>query len=98
MTTPSNVVTLYFHSDNDSTDAGFQIHYTVVEGIPGCGGTYTESSGEIASPLRNGVYPKNLICHYVIRLPKDNHIAITFNSFDLEDSSTCMFDYVEVQC
>lgn len=96
MTTPSNEVMLYFHSDEDSTDTGFQIHYTIVEGIPGCGGTFTDSSGEFASPLKNGVYMKNLICHYVIRLPKDNHIALEFKSFDLEESGTCMFDYVEV--
>lgn len=96
LTTPSNEVTLHFHSDEDSTDAGFQIHYTVVEGIPGCGGTFTESSGEFGSPMKDGAYPKNLMCHYVIRLPTDNRIRLTFKSFSLEDSSTCIFDYVEV--
>lgn len=98
LTTPSNSVTLTFHSDSISTDAGFQIHYSVVEGLPGCGGTFTDSDGEFGSPLKDGSYPKNLICHYVIRLPIDNRISVTFKSFQLEDNSACMFDYVEVLC
>lgn len=45
LSSSSNELTLHFHSDGDSNDMGFQIHYTVVDGIPGCGGTYTASSG-----------------------------------------------------
>lgn len=32
LTTTYNEVTLHFHSDGDNSDAGFQIHYSVVEG------------------------------------------------------------------
>lgn len=45
LSSTSNELTLQFHSDGDSSDMGFQIHYTVVDGIPGCGGTFTASSG-----------------------------------------------------
>lgn len=68
----------------------------VIEGLPGCGGTFTASNGEFGSPMKDGSYPKNLMCDYVIRLPKDSRISITFRTFQLEDASTCMFDYVEV--
>lgn len=32
LTTTYNEVTLHFHSDGENSDAGFQIHYSVVEG------------------------------------------------------------------
>lgn len=32
MTTPTNDISLVFHSDATGTDTGFQIHYSVVEG------------------------------------------------------------------
>lgn len=96
LTTPSNEATLFFHSDEDSTDAGFQIHYSVVEGMPGCGGTFTAMNGEFGPPIQDGVYLKNQLCHYLIRLPKDNRISITFTKFNLEESNTCIFDYIEV--
>jgi cubilin len=34
--TPGNTATIHFHSDEDKQDIGFQIAYSVVEGIPGC--------------------------------------------------------------
>lgn len=32
LTSPDNHVVVYFHSDEAGSDAGFQIHYTVIEG------------------------------------------------------------------
>lgn len=96
--TPSNEATLVFHSDQDGNDAGFQISYSVVEGVPGCGGTFTATSGEISSPISyvDNTYPDNLLCEYLIKLPKDNRISIQFNKFHLEASEGCRFDYVEM--
>lgn len=96
MTSSGNELTLHFHSDSDGTDAGFQIHYSVIEGFPGCGGTFTAISGEFGSPIQNGVYPKNIECHYIIKLPKGMRIHLTFLSFSMESSLSCKFDYVEV--
>lgn len=96
LTTPSNEAMLHFHSDEDSNDAGFQIHYSIVEGMPGCGGTYTTTNGEFTSPVKDGSYLRNQFCHYLIRLPKESRIALTFESFSLEEGTSCMFDYVEV--
>jgi cubilin len=96
--TPSNLALLYFHSDGDSNDAGFQITYSVVEGIPGCGGTYTQNSGELKSPSQHvdGTYPHNLMCEFLIQLPANSKIQIKFLKFDLEENADCDFDFLEV--
>lgn len=96
--TPSQTATIHFHSDGDSSDVGFQIAFSVVEGIPGCGGTYTTPKGDIMSPtnIADGKYKHNIICDYVIQLPKDSRVRIVFKTFVLEDSDGCKFDKVEV--
>ncbi|XP_031624566.1 cubilin homolog [Contarinia nasturtii] len=98
LTSPDNTLTLHFHSDGDSTDSGFQIHYSIVEGIQGCGGTFTGKSGEFGSPIQDGRYPKNIECHYLIKMPRKNEtrVKLSFTTFKLEGSSSCSFDYVEI--
>ncbi|XP_055632024.1 cubilin homolog [Toxorhynchites rutilus septentrionalis] len=98
LVTPSNEATIYFHSDEDRSDAGFQISYALIEGIPGCGGTFTKPEGEINSPRGNNdnLYPHNLNCEYVIQLPVGTRIEINFNRFHLEASDSCKFDYLEL--
>lgn len=93
------MLTLHFHSDDDGNDSGFQIHYSVVEGVHGCGGTFTGTSGEFGSPEENGKYQINLDCHYLIKMPRKNEtrVKLKFLSFRLEDSGSCSFDYVEVK-
>lgn len=96
LTSGANELLIRFHSDSVGTDAGFQIHYSVVEGIPGCGGTWTGTRGEIASPVHDGRYPRNLQCEFVIRMPVDSQMRLTFREFDLEYHENCEFDYVAV--
>uniref|UniRef100_A0A182NM22 Cubilin n=1 Tax=Anopheles dirus TaxID=7168 RepID=A0A182NM22_9DIPT len=96
--TPSNEATVYFHSDESGNDAGFQISYSVVEGVPGCGGTFTQREGAISSPLSqtDNLYPNNLNCEYLIKLPIGSRVEIKFSKFHLEQSESCKFDYVEI--
>lgn len=96
--TPGNTATIHFHSDGDSSDAGFQIAFSVHEGIPGCGGVYTASKGDIVSPtnLDDGKYKHNMVCDYVIQMPANSRVRIEFKKFALEDSSGCKFDRLEV--
>ncbi|XP_058123035.1 cubilin homolog [Anopheles ziemanni] len=98
LVTPSNKATVYFHSDENGNDAGFQISYSVVEGVPGCGGIYTAREGTITSPLSqtDNVYPNNLNCEYLIKLPTESRVDIRFNKFVLEQSEGCKFDYLEI--
>lgn len=96
---PGNVLTLHFHSDESATDAGFQIHYSLIEGIQGCGGTFTSPHGEFGSPMENGQYQNNLNCYYLIKMPRNSRspIKVKFLSFHLEGDGSCPFDYVEVR-
>ncbi|XP_055528454.1 cubilin homolog [Wyeomyia smithii] len=98
LVTPGNEVTVYFHSDEDNNDAGFQISYSVIEGIPGCGGTYTKPEGEINSPTRyeDNLYPHNLNCEYLVQMPQGSKIEVRFNRFHLESSDSCKFDSLDM--
>lgn len=87
---------MHFHSDESGNYPGFQITYSAVEGLPNCGGTFTAERGEIHSPGYDGEYPPDVTCEYRIRLPEKSRIRITFLSFNLEESSDCGADYVEV--
>lgn len=99
MTSPANELTLHFHSDEDGSDSGFQIHYSLIEAVQGCGGVFTATNAEFGSPIQDGKYPKNMECHYLIRMPRKNEtgIKLTFLSFNIESSPNCNFDYVEVK-
>lgn len=101
--TPGHTATIHFHSDEDSNDVGFQIAYSVIEGVPGCGGIYTSPKGEITSPndFADGKYQNNLICDYIIQMPRDSRIQIEFKNFSLEarfeGTTGCIYDKVEVK-
>lgn len=96
--TPGHTATIHFHSDGDSNDVGFQIAFSVVEGVPGCGGIYTASKGEVMSPtgIDDGKYKHNMICEYVLQMPTGSRVRVNFKKFALEDSAGCKFDRVEV--
>lgn len=93
---PGNEVALHFHSDADSTDTGFQIHYTIVEGVPGCGGTFTDLTGEFGTPQKDGNYPMNLECEYLIYMVPGARIQLEFLTFELEHHTDCNFDSLEI--
>ena len=62
-----------------------------------CGGTFTESSGELLSPYYPNAYPADRTCVYIIKQPLGKTIALTFLDFDIESTSDCFFDYVKVR-
>lgn len=96
VTSGPNLV-IYFHSDSSDTFSGFQIAYSTVEGIPGCGGIYTGTAGSLSAPVLNGQYLPNLNCEYKISTLEKSRIRITFEIFDMEGTtSNCYYDYVEV--
>lgn len=96
--TPDNVATIVFHSDGSGTDYGFQLTYSVQEGMPGCGGIYTASKGDITSPIDGveGKYKHNIVCDYIIQMPPLSRVRVVFDKFKLESSSDCKFDRVEL--
>lgn len=96
--TPNNEVLLHFHSDEDTTDTGFHIAYSAIPGIPGCGGIFTSTDGEISTPIsyEDKTYPNNLECEYLIKQPKDTKIRLEVLQFHLEEGTECKFDALEI--
>lgn len=62
-----------------------------------CGGTLS-GTGQIRTPMHPDPYPHNKVCEWVINQPEGFVVTLNFLTFDVEGSSTCAFDYVEVQC
>ncbi|XP_046392545.1 cubilin-like [Ischnura elegans] len=102
-TLPAPIVTsgshalLYFHSDESASDYGFQLTFSKVPGIPGCGGLHTTPSGEIISPNSPNDYSHNVNCQWIIRVPIGERVKIIFTRFNVEDSRGCRFDFVEIR-
>lgn len=47
-------------------------------------------------PNLDGRYETWLDCLWTIEMPVNRAINLTFNSFDVEDSYACSYDYVQV--
>ncbi|XP_025835939.1 cubilin-like, partial [Agrilus planipennis] len=89
-------VEVRFHSDEVGSHSGFQISYTAIESLPGCGGVFTSNKGEIQSPMIDGRYPSDIICEYVIKSDSGSRIKLTFLKFELEEATDCDYDYLEL--
>ncbi|KAH0568173.1 hypothetical protein KQX54_019308 [Cotesia glomerata] len=96
LVTSGSFATVHFHSDDHGQDLGFQLTYSSIEGMPGCGGVYTAEQDFISSPNDKSTYLPNLLCEWKIQLPVGERIRITWIDFDIEDSDHCAFDSVQI--
>uniref|UniRef100_A0A8C1I6Q0 Cubilin (intrinsic factor-cobalamin receptor) n=1 Tax=Cyprinus carpio TaxID=7962 RepID=A0A8C1I6Q0_CYPCA len=87
----TNGLWIRFKSDSSVSRAGFRAMYELA-----CGGTLS-GSGQIRTPLHPDPYPHNKACEWVINQPEGYVVTLNFLTFDVEGSSTCVFDYVEVR-
>ncbi|VVC39264.1 EGF-like, conserved site,EGF-like calcium-binding domain,CUB domain,EGF domain,EGF-like calcium- [Cinara cedri] len=92
---------LYFHSDDNNQDYGFQMAYSLVTGVPGCGGIHTAPMGIITSPTDfssdTTQYLNNLKCEWHIKIPLNQKIKLVFiKKFILEFSEDCSSDFLEI--
>ena len=63
-----------------------------------CGGILpVAASGEIVSPSYPSSYPPNLNCIWQIRVPSGYQVSVTYVDTDIEPSSRCVKDYIELQ-
>uniref|UniRef100_A0A3Q1IYA9 Uncharacterized protein n=1 Tax=Anabas testudineus TaxID=64144 RepID=A0A3Q1IYA9_ANATE len=84
---------LNFYSDSVVGDSGFMAEYRAIP----CGGFFNSTMGTVSSPtLSMTNYHHNINCTYHIMVTEDRVIDLKFNTFHLEASSTCSFDYVAV--
>ncbi|XP_017055443.1 cubilin homolog [Drosophila ficusphila] len=85
-------------TDANSGGRGFKFEYRSLptEGDK-CGGVHTRSGEHIRSPVDDDdKYGSSLTCYWVIMAPANKAIRLRWQSFDLESSSHCYFDYVEI--
>ncbi|KPP69550.1 cubilin-like, partial [Scleropages formosus] len=86
----SNGLWVRFKSDTSISKAGFRAVYQVA-----CGGTVS-GLGQIRTPYHPNSYPHEKTCEWVINQPQGYVVTLAFLTFDIEQSSTCFFDYVEL--
>ncbi|XP_072507728.1 cubilin [Notamacropus eugenii] len=82
-----------FQSPGASQNRGFRASFREA-----CGSfIITDSVGTISSPLFPAKYQNNQNCSWVIQAqPPFNHITLSFTHFELESSSNCSRDFVEI--
>lgn len=71
----------------------FYFHQTAV-----CGGTYTGQSGTIKSPgYPDSNYPDESNCEWYLESPTGHYLTLSFTAFNLQSSTGCTSDYVEIR-
>lgn len=104
-TTPStdllsktNMLVFYLQTGLTTTGRGFKLSYKSVPiGKTDCGGVYTKPGYSIRLPTDDqGQYMHDMDCYWIIMAPKNKYIMLDWQSFHLEESSDCRFDYVEI--
>jgi len=56
----------------------------------------SDPSGRLRYPPEGTGYEHNAQCAWVIRTNESLVVNVTFNSFDLEDSTECRFDWLQI--
>lgn len=92
------MIELHFEKRASTTGQGFEILY---KSLPAsntyCGGVFTKPGHKIGLTLNNqGEYMPDMECYWIIIAPRDNFIYIDWKTFQLEESSDCNYDYVEL--
>ncbi|XP_053215446.1 cubilin [Podarcis raffonei] len=88
--------TLYMRFRSDSIDphTGFNVKYSRAV----CGGTLTGQNGVIESVgFPDLHYPDNLLCEWFLRGPVGHFLTIRFEALDIQNSSECGYDYLEIR-
>ncbi|XP_076037420.1 cubilin-like, partial [Oratosquilla oratoria] len=84
-----------FNSDDSVSNTGFRAIASQVE--RGCGGIYHQSFGNFSTHGFPNDYPANSECVWEIRFQPSYHVILSFlDRFDIETSSGCQNDFVEV--
>ncbi|KAF6018837.1 CUBN [Bugula neritina] len=91
-----NELYVKFHSDASLTDSGFQLTWTAQPDPRGCGGVLNLTDGTVISPNYPNHYDHTAECDWIITVPQNARIALNFTDFQLESSSTCAYDYLEI--
>ena len=61
-----------------------------------CGGLFLDSTGQFSSPNYPRAYGDNQLCVYVIQVPAEKRIILTFTQLVTEPDVKCQKDHLEV--
>ncbi|KAL8165122.1 UNVERIFIED_CONTAM: hypothetical protein K2H54_029833 [Gekko kuhli] len=91
----SSGATLYmrFRSDSSDSQAGFNAKYSRAP----CGGTLTGQNGIIKSLGFPDHYQDNLLCEWLLHGPTGHYLTISFEALDIQNSTMCANDYLEIR-
>ena len=85
---------IHFHSDVSIPGKGFQASFNTLP--QGCGGRYRSPVGSIHSPNYPQNYDRDADCGWLIEVPVNHVVVLTFIDFDVEPITNCTFDYVGI--
>ncbi|XP_030834881.1 bone morphogenetic protein 1 homolog isoform X1 [Strongylocentrotus purpuratus] len=71
---------------------GFAANYEAI-----CGGHIERESGTLQSPNYPDDYHPSKECVWLITMPANYTVGLSFQSFEIERHETCIYDYVEVR-
>lgn len=93
ITSSGNSLFVRFRSGSSRQGRGFRAQFRQE-----CGGhIITDSSDTISSPLFPNKYPNNQNCTWIIEAqPPFSHVTLSFSLFQLQDSTDCARDYLEI--
>ena len=88
-TSSGDYAAVIFSSDGLVSGSGFEISYTCKKMTEFCGEQLAGPSGTFHSPGWPNNYPDNAECFWGIDCGQTEIVQITFNSFDVEEESSC---------
>nr|CAI5851425.1 unnamed protein product [Callosobruchus analis] len=92
ISTGSRMLITYL-SKNPKGHRGFTANYEAI-----CGGELTvDSEGHLESPNYPEEYQPNKECIWKITVPENHQVALKFQSFDIENHDSCVYDYLEIR-
>lgn len=95
----TNHLYLVFRTDASVSGEGWRASYSETLGpAQGCGGYLSMPMGMLGSPDPNldGRYEPRMDCTWIMEMPINRAVNLSFSSFDLESSSTCRYDSVKI--
>jgi len=92
-------VYITFHSDVSWSASGYKLEWTSVPIDTGCGvcGSFNATSGCVISEDWPQNYPNDIDCTITIHTSANHTILLDIVELNVEHSSTCQYDYLEIR-
>ncbi|EEC11904.1 cubilin, putative [Ixodes scapularis] len=97
ITSTGELLHVLFRTDDSVARDGFLAHFEFLDGRTACGGEFFLSQGVVRSPLFPRHYPADRDCVWLLHVPDGRQIRLNFTHFDLENSTICAFDFLELR-